>query len=129
MRWRGLTIIGLTAASAIVPVHSGAAQSGLCAVAGRYGVVGRVPGASGSYKGEAVIVANSTGCEMRWFPPNESAGTGHYSNGVLTIHFRFANGGATGVVRYQRAANGEMHGVWWMNGSESSQGTETLRPL
>lgn len=116
------------ATSAIVPTNAASAQ-GLCAAAGRYAVVGRVPGGSGSYKGEAVIVANSTGCEMRWFPPNESVGTGTYSNGVLTIYFRFANGGGTGVVRYQRAANGEMHGVWWMNGNESNQGTETLRPL
>ena len=108
-------------------VSTAAAQS-TCPVAGRYAVVGRIPGATGQYTGEAVIAANATGCEMRWFPPNDSSGSGTYSNGVLTVYFTFANGGS-GVVRYTRASNGELHGVWWMNGNENNQGTETLRRL
>lgn len=104
------------------------AQSG-CSVAGRYSVIGRDPGSSGQYRGEALISANGTGCHVRWFPPNSSEGTGTYSNGVLTIYFTMANNGATGVVKYDRAANGDFHGVWWLNGRESNQGTETLRPM
>ena len=105
------------------------AQSGGCPVAGRYAVVGRVPGSNNSYKGEAIVSANATGCAMRWFPPNDSAGTGTYSDGVLTIYFTFANNGVSGVVKYNRAPNGELHGVWWINGNEANQGTESLRPL
>ena len=105
------------------------AQTGGCAVAGRYLAVGRLPGAVNSYKGEVVITSTATGCHVRWFPPNDSSGTGTYAGGVLTVYFAFAGNGAAGVVRYTRASNGELHGVWWMNGNESNQGTETLRPL
>jgi len=104
------------------------AQANLCPVAGRYHVVGRIPGATGSYQGEAEITGNATGCSMRWFPPNDSFGTGDYANGVLTIYFTFAQNGNSGIVKYTRAQNGEMHGVWWMNGNEGNQGTETLQP-
>lgn len=128
MQWLSVMGVALAAGAALVPAQIASAQSGLCGAAGRYGVVGRIPGAAGSYRGEAIVAANATGCEMRWFPPNDSFGTGSYSNGVLTIYFTFAAGGS-GVVRYERAANGEFHGVWWMNGNESNQGTETLRPL
>lgn len=126
--WRKLTGALLAAGAALVPIHFASAQSGSCPVAGRYAVVGQVPGVAGSYRGEAIISANATGCAMRWFPPNDSFGTGSYSNGVLTIYFTFANGGS-GEVRYTRAANGEMHGVWWMNGNPANQGRETLHPL
>lgn len=105
------------------------AQSGFCPVTGRYSVLGRQPGGSGTYRGEAMISSNASGCHVRWFPPNDSVGTGHYANGVLTIYFTFAQNGASGVVKYTRAANGELHGTWWMNGNEAHQGTETLRPL
>ena len=105
------------------------AQSGMCPVSGRYFVIGRHPGGTGSYKGEAIISSNPGGCHVRWFPPNDSSGSGTYSNGVLTIYFTFAANGASGVVKYNRASNGELHGVWWMNGGESNQGTETLRPM
>jgi hypothetical protein len=110
---------------ATVPAN---AQSGYCPVAGSYRVLGRHPGGSGTYTGEALISATATGCQVRWFPPNDSFGTGDYSNGVLTIYFTFAQNGASGVVKYTRAPNGELHGTWWMNGGESQQGTETLRP-
>lgn len=120
-------LVAITATLGIGPPAANA-QSGYCPVAGRYFVVGRIPGATGSYKGEALISANATGCAVRWYPPNESSGSGDYTNGVLTVYFTFANGGS-GVVKYNRAANGELHGVWWMNGNESNQGTETLRPM
>lgn len=65
---------------------------------------------------------------MKWFPPNLSEGTGTYVSGVLTIYFTFANG-ESGVVKYNRAPNGEFHGVWWMNGNPDNQGTESLTPI
>jgi hypothetical protein len=112
----------------LAAISTAEAQS-RCPVAGRYAVVGRIPGATGQYTGEASITATDTGCRVRWFPPNDSTGTGIYSNGVLSVSFTFANGGGSGIVRYTRAPNGELHGVWWMNGDEGNQGTETLRPL
>ena len=110
--------------SATAPAQS----ANSCAAAGRYSVTGQIPGATGYYRGEATISSNGTGCYMRWFPPNDSEGTGTYVNGVLTIAFTFANGGQ-GMVSYNRAPNGEFRGRWWMNANPSSQGTETLRPL
>jgi hypothetical protein len=98
-----------------------------CPVAGVYSLVGRQPGAIGQYRGEAIVTAANAGCRMTWYPPNDSTGTGFYANGELTIYFTFANG-AGGVVKYKRAANGEFHGVWWMNANPSAQGTETLTP-
>jgi hypothetical protein len=99
-----------------------------CPIAGRYSVVGYVPGAVSPYRGEAIISASGTGCHMKWFPPNDSEGKGDYTDNVLTIYFTFANG-APGVVRYTRSANGEMNGTWWMDGSPSSKGTEKLTPI
>lgn len=99
-----------------------------CPIAGRYQVVGRQPGETASYTGEAIISANPGGCRMQWFPPNTSEGTGTYVSGVLTINFTFENGGR-GVVRYTRAGNGELHGVWWMNANPDAQGTESLLPI
>lgn len=115
-------------ALALVAMTAGplSAQGGSCPVAGSYSVVGRVPGAVGSYQGEAMISAQGSGCYMRWYPPNDSEGSGSYANGVLTINFTFANG-YSGVVRYTMAPNGELHGIWWMNSNASNQGTETLR--
>lgn len=98
-----------------------------CPTAGRYALVGRVPGATGSYTGEATVSANGSG--MKWFPPNASEGTGTYVAGVLTIYFTYANGAGSGVVKYTRANNGEFHGVWLMNNNPENQGTETLRPI
>lgn len=117
-------------ATILIAVSTGpsvAQAGGACPVAGSYSVVGRVPGVDGSYKGEATITGQGNGCYMRWYPPNDSEGTGAYANGVLTIAFTFANGGGSGIVRYNLAPNGELHGVWWMNGNPSAQGTETLR--
>jgi hypothetical protein len=121
------TVLLSTCACALAAASAAQAQS-TCQIAGRYGVVGRIPGAIGSYKGEALISANATGCYMRWFPPNDSEGTGTYSSGVLTIYFTFANGGS-GVVRYERAPNGEFHGVWSMNANPSAQGGNASRAL
>jgi hypothetical protein len=98
-------------ASLLLPAVPAQAQSGICPVAGRYFVIGRLPGGTGSYTGEALISATATGCQVRWFPPNDSFGTGDYSNRVLTIYFTFAQNGASGVVKYNRAANGELHGT------------------
>jgi hypothetical protein len=109
-------------------VSDAKAQSS-CPVAGRYEVIGRNPGAAGSYTGEALITDSGTGCEMYWFPPNESSGSGSFGDGVLTIHFTLANGTGSGVVRYALAGNSELHGIWWVHGHEADQGTETLRPL
>jgi hypothetical protein len=124
-----LTALAVVAAVSVpAPFMTAGAQGGYCPVSGRYSVLGRQPGASGTYRGEALISATATGCQVRWFPPNDSVGTGDYSNGVLTIYFTFAQNGASGVVKYNRASNGELHGTWWMNGNEGNQGTETLRP-
>lgn len=114
-----LAVTGITP----IPAHGQAAK---CAVAGQYNVVGRIPGSNNSYTGTAQITSSMTGCSVRWFPPNDSTGSGTYANGVLTVRFTFTSGGK-GTVRYTRAANGELHGVWWMDGRQSEQGTETLR--
>ena len=110
-------------AFALAPIAEADAS---CPVAGRYVVVGRTPGATGSYQGEAVITDKGQGCYMTWFPPNASEGAGEYSNGTLTVHFTFANGGASGVVKYTRAPNGDLHGVWWTNDKPNNWGTESL---
>ena len=124
---QAVVVCGFAALAAAEP---GLAQtwSPDCPIAGRYNVVGRVPGATGSYTGEAIISANPGGCYMKWYPPNASEGTGTYVSGVLTIRFTFTNGGS-GVVKYNMAPNGELHGVWWMNNSPDNQGTETLMPI
>ncbi|HVL29723.1 MAG TPA: hypothetical protein VM326_03280 [Sphingomicrobium sp.] len=122
----GAAIVGAAIWTASAP----ALAQGTCAVAGRYWALGRNAGGVGSYQGEVLISPTSSGCHVQWFAPNESAGTGTYNAGVLTVNFTFQKGaGGSGVVRYTRAANGEMHGVWWMNGYEHVQGTETLRPM
>jgi hypothetical protein len=105
-----------------------AAADAPCPVAGRYAVAGQQPGGGGQYAGEAVISETPAGCSMRWLPPNDSAGTGTFANGVLTIRFTFADGG-TGQVQYTRAASGELNGLWWLDGDEGNKGTENLRPL
>lgn len=97
-----------------------------CPVAGSYNLVGRVPGGTQNYKGTADITAYGDGCYMRWYPPNDSEGTGAFANGTLTINFTFAVGGGTGVVRYTLMPNGQMEGVWWMTASPDRQGVETL---
>jgi len=107
----------------------GQTYSAACPIAGRYSVMGRNPGATGTYQGEAIISASGSGCYMKWFPPNASEGTGSYSGGVLTINFTFAANGGSGVVKYTLTTTGEFQGVWWMNGSPNNQGSETLRPI
>lgn len=102
------------------------AQSSGCEVAGSYWLAGRVPGATGSYKGEAKISAKGGGCSMKWYPPNDSEGSGTYVNGVLTVYFTFAKGGGSGVVQYYLQPNGELRGEWWMNNSPSNRGIEVL---
>ncbi|HYD24832.1 MAG TPA: hypothetical protein VEB68_08535 [Croceibacterium sp.] len=104
-----------------------AGKSSACPVAGHYWVAGKLPGADTVYRGEATISARRGACRMRWGAPNTSEGNGTYRDGVLTINFRFRDG-SSGVVRYTRAANGDMHGVWWMDASPNSQGTETISP-
>jgi len=96
-----------------------------CPIAGRYAVKGSLPGTARPYRGEAIILARGSGCYMKWLPPNESAGTGDYTGGVLTIHWTFASGGH-GVVRYVRAASGELNGTWWKDSNPASKGTEKL---
>lgn len=124
----------VTAALAALLIYCDAspalAQAGACPVAGRYWAVGRNAGAVGSYQGEVIVSPASGGCQVQWLAPNESMGFGTYSGGVLTVNFTFQKGaGGSGVVRYTRAGNGELHGTWWMNGYENIQGTETLRPM
>lgn len=77
------------------------------------------------YTGEAEISSSGNGCFMKWSPPNTSDGSGDYTNGVLTIRFTFESG-VTGVVKYTRAPNGELHGVWWEDRNPDSWGTESL---
>lgn len=97
-----------------------------CPIAGIYSLVGSLPGGGGSYRGEAMVTAQDQGCFMKWYPPNDSSGTGYYVNGELTIHFRFAAGGGTGVVKYTRTGDGTFSGVWWMNANRAAQGSESL---
>jgi hypothetical protein len=96
-----------------------------CPVTGKYSVIGRGPRATNSYQGEASISESGGACRVEWFPPNTSRGSGEYANGVLTVHFTFASG-QTGVVRYTRAPNGDLHGVWWTDDKPSVWGTESL---
>lgn len=129
-----MTRLKLVAASLVMVATGSAlsawaeASSEVCPVAGRYSVLGYVPGAANPYRGEATISPSGTGCAMKWSPPNESDGTGDYTNGVLTIYFTFAGGGS-GVVKYTHAPNGELRGTWWMDVDPARKGTETLTPL
>ncbi len=113
---------------ALSPIAAQTIVAPQCPIAGRYSVEGYVPGAASPYRGEAIISASGTGCQMKWFPPNDSEGTGDYTGGVLTIYFTFATGGS-GVVKYTRSANGELNGTWWMDANPSNKGTEKLTPM
>src|SRR5262245_51399987 len=116
--------------AAIVLLSPAVAQtrSPQCPIAGRYSVEGYGPGSANPYRGEAIISAKGTGCHMKWFPPNESEGTGDYTGNVLTIYFGFPNG-AGGIVKYTRSASGEMNGTWWLDATPSNKGTEKLTPI
>lgn len=65
---------------------------------------------------------------MKWFPPNDSEGTGDFTDGVLTVYFTFATGDS-GVVKYTSSANGELNGTWWMDANPSNKGTERITPI
>jgi hypothetical protein len=112
------------AALAAVPLESAQAESG-CSVTGEYTVVGHAPREVGTYTGKVVISRAGEGCLVKWLPPNESQGTGDFRNGTLTVHYTYA-GGQTGVVKYQQAPNGDLHGVWWTNDKPNAWGTESL---
>jgi len=62
---------------------------------------------------------------MKWLPPNDSEGMGDYTGGVLTIQWTFSRGGH-GVIKYTRAASGELNGIWWKDNNPSNKGTEKL---
>jgi hypothetical protein len=98
-----------------------------CPVAGTYSVSGTNPGSTVLYHGQASVTSNGVGCYMKWAPPNNSEGSGDYTNGVLTIHFKLGN--YTGVVQYTSAAGGQMNGVWWADSNPGARGTETLFPI
>lgn len=122
-----LVLCAVSACTAIwtLSVQPATAESG-CPVAGRYAVIGMTPRNFVKYSGEATISARGSGCAMTWSAPNTSDGTGDYTNGVLTIRFTLAESGESGVVKYTRAPNGELHGVWWLNRDPGSWGTESL---
>lgn len=122
------SLIAATCFCSLTSCTQDATAQSPCPVAGRYAVAGELPGEAGSYAGETLISASEAGCDMRWYPPNDSSGSGTYSDGVLTIRFTFADG-RTGQVHYTRATNGELQGLWWMDGDDGNQGTETLSPL
>lgn len=121
-----MLIEALAAIALQLAAASAQPSAGACPIAGNYWVAGRIPGAVNAYRGKAVISRKGGGCHMKWYPPNDSQGSGTYSDGVLTIYFTFAKGGGSGVVRYSRGANGNLQGVWWMNNGPSAQGMEVL---
>lgn len=124
---RSLWLIGAVASLACMGLASTArAASSACPVAGHYWLVGRVPGSTGSYRGEARISERNGGCFMKWSPPNNSEGTGEFVNGVLTIRFHFTKTSGSGVVQYVRRTDGSLNGTWWMDGREWNQGPEVL---
>ena len=99
-----------------------------CPIAGQYSVKGRMTGASGFYKGEALIKDEGGDCFVRWLPPNTSQGVGTYDGGVLTVNYTL--GGSPGVVRYERAADGSLRGSFWPKGQPTHiLGIETLTPV
>jgi hypothetical protein len=97
-----------------------------CPVSGTYRVVGHGPRDVTTYQGKAVISDSGSGCKVVWGAPNSSEGTGEYSDGVLTIRFILDANGRKGVVKYTRAPNGDLHGVWWYNTTPDTWGTESL---
>ena len=120
----------LLAAAAVLcaAVVSIANAQAACSVAGRYMAKGHLTGASGTYKGEAIIKEQDGGCYVRWLPPNTSEGTGTYADGVLTVNYLI--GGKPGVVRYEMSDNGVLEGSFWPQGHPTQiQGTETLTPI
>lgn len=124
MTSRLLTASLIAAAAGMVSAQAAQAD---CPVAGKYRVVGRVPGAVGSYQGKAFISKSETGgCLMMWGDPNSSKGAGEFADGVLTINFTVEGSGRKGVVKYTRAPNGDLHGVWWYNKAPNEWGTESL---
>jgi hypothetical protein len=88
--------------------------------------VGHGPRDVTTYQGKAVISDSGSGCKLVWGAPNSSEGTGEYADGVLTIRFILDANGRKGVVKYTRAPNGDLHGVWWYNTTPDTWGTESL---
>jgi len=114
--------------AALLGVAVTASARAACPIAGQYAVKGKLTGASGSYKGEAVIKDEGGDCFVRWLPPNTSQGVGTYADGVLTVNFSL--GGQPGVVRYERTDSGVLEGTFWPKGHPTSiSGVETLTPL
>ncbi len=98
-----------------------------CPVAGNYRVAGTNPGGT-AYEGTATIEARDGGCYARWYPPNDSEGTGTYANGRLKVRYRFLAGGEGGEVICTRQPDGTLKGTWSPYGEGGGQGTETLTP-
>jgi hypothetical protein len=107
-------------------IFSAQAAQADCPVSGTYRVVGHGPRDVTTYQGKAVISDSGGGCKLVWGAPNSSEGTGEYSDGVLTIRFILDANGRKGVVKYTRAPNGDLHGVWWYNTTPDTWGTESL---
>ncbi len=120
-----MTRVGILSAIAFLAV-SGAAHAA-CPIAGQYAVLGKLTGAAGNYRGEAIIKDDSGDCYVRWLPPNTSEGVGTYAGNVLTVNFML--GGKPGVVRYERGHDGVLRGAFWPKGQPMNiSGTETLTP-
>jgi len=123
---KAAAVVGLLIASAGLfwPVELPAQSSDICPVAGRYWLVGKMPGSSSEYRGRLTISRNNGACRVKWDPPNESEGTGTFDNGVLTVNFRL--GSESGVAVYTRSSDGQLVGKWWLNSSPDAKGFETL---
>jgi ribosomal protein L32 len=120
-------VLTVAACLGIAAVSMTSAQAS-CPIAGQYGVKGKMTGASGYYKGEAVIKDEGGNCYVRWLPPNTSSGIGTYVDGTLTVDYLMS--GHPGVVRYERTDDGVLEGSFWPKGHPTQiLGTETLTPL
>ena len=121
-----MSLIAAFATAAILLADAAPPDQRGCPVAGTYRVAGTNPGGT-VYEGTATIEARDGGCYIRWYPPNDSEGTGTYMYGRLKVQYRFTASGEVGEVVYERQPDGSLKGTWGPNG-EVAQGTETLTP-
>jgi hypothetical protein len=93
-------------------------------LSGTYGVKGTNPDGT-RYAGTAKIVMKPGYCRVDWVHGNNTSwGTCKLSGKTFSVSF-FLNGGR-GTVVYRLQSSGKLAGVWWMKGTKSRKGKETL---
>lgn len=99
------------------------------AVTGSYTVSGTGMDGVG-YNGTAQIDApEGGGCSVSWqVLGSEFAGTCLRADDALAVLYTQVGGDQTGLILYQIHADGTLHGVWTVTGTDG-QGTEVLTPV